>query len=195
MTFRPMAALADKQHRLPEQGRIRLGRQVQGTTKTGKQYTRPDKLTTLRFTSPNRDSIEQLARLYGGTVDPWQDEHEVVTDAPEVPIVLPTGDPLGNTPIYELWNRGGLARRCDGETVTCPKRVSDDEVEMAVEPCLCNARQLAECKVTVRLSVILPEVPFGGTWRVETHSWNAADELPGMVEAIRAFSQRGFVRA
>jgi hypothetical protein len=156
---------------------------------------RPDKLTTLRFTSASRDAIDMLAKLYGGTVQPWETGWEVVTDAPEVPIVLPTDDPLGGTPIYELWTRGGLSRRYDGETAVCPKRISDDEVVMEEVPCVCNADQLAGCKVTVRLSVILPEVPFAGTWRVETHSWNAADELPGMVEAIRSFSERGFVRA
>lgn len=191
-TFRPFEAVNNRHHRLPEAGRIRLGRQV--PTRNGK--TRPDKLTTLRFTSNDKSSLETIAGLYGGTVEPWNNEWETITKAPEVPIVLPVDDPLGGTPIYELWSRGGLERRCDGETASCPKRVSDDEVVYEEQPCLCNHRQVAECKVTLRLSVVLPEVPFGGVWRVETHSWNAAAEIPGMVAAVQAFASRaGFVRA
>jgi len=190
-TFRPMAARTSRPVRLPEQGRIRLGEK---DPKRGF----PKKLHTLRFTSPDRNAIDAVANLYGGTARAWQNgntaEHEVITEAAEVPVVLPD-EPLGGTPFYELWDRGGLRRRCDGVTATCPVRVNDNEVDYAEEPCVCNARERAECKVTTRLSVVLPDIPFGGTWRLETHSWNAADELPGMVEAVRQFANRGFVKA
>lgn len=193
MTYRPMTPRT--KYRMPEHGRIRLG--VQVPTKTGK--TRPEKLTTLRFTSQDRAAIEALAALYGGQARPWQNgnraEYEVITEAPEVRIVLPE-DPLGDTPFYEMWAGRSLQRRCDGETAVVPTRVGKDDVDLVECPCICNEQKRAECKVTSRLSVIIPNIPFGGTWRVESHSWNAADELPGMVHAVQEFSRRSpFVMA
>lgn len=187
-TFRPMAART--KYRMPEHGRIRLGIQVPTRT-PGK--TRPEKLMTLRFTSADRGAIDALAAIYGGSPRPWQNgnraEHEVITEAPEARVILPP-DPLGDTPYYELWSKGGLQRRCDGDTMSCPTRVGKDDVDIIEHPCQCNAQKRAECKVTIRLAVILPDIPFGGTWRVDSHSWNARDELPSMVEAIQSFSQR-----
>lgn len=190
MTFRPMESVHSAPRRLPEQGRIRLGQLVA----MGNGKTRPDKLSTLRFTSPHQGAIAAIAALHGGDVRPWENEWQVVTDTAEIAIVLPP-DPLGETPIYEMWAKGSLQRRCDGETVVCPKRVSNTEVAMETSPCICNRVQQADCKPTTRLAVILPDIPFGGVWRLDTHSWNAADELPGMVAAIQSFTARGFVRA
>jgi hypothetical protein len=34
------------------------------------------------------------------------------------------------------------------------------------------------------LKVILPEIPFGGVWRLESKGWNAFHELPGMAEML-----------
>lgn len=193
-TYRPMQPTAQARRRLPEAGRIRLGHQVRA--QSGKM--RPDKLSTLRFTSETRTLIEAIADLHGGAVKPWlngkRQEFEVITESSEIPVILPP-DPLGDGATYEMWAGGSLQRRCDGEVAVCPTRVSNDEVAMVEKPCICNERQLAECKVTLRLNVIIPDIPFGGTWRLDTHSWNAEAELPGMVEAIQAFQSAGFSRA
>lgn len=47
------------------------------------------------------------------------------------------------------------------------------------------------CKVVTRLNVILPEVRFAGVWRLDTHSWNAAQELPGMVDMVQQMQGAG----
>lgn len=192
MGFRPRQLVGQMERRMPEQGRIRLGRQV-ATAKGGK---RPDKLTTFRFTGRQYDVVAKIAELWGGSVAKWQDEWEVITDTHEIEVVLPD-DPMGDTPIYELWSAGGLERRCDGEVCSSPRRVGNqpDDIEVVASGCICNAKQIEECKVTTRLRVILPQLPFGGTWRLETHSWNAATELPGMVDTVKAVTTGGFVKA
>lgn len=84
-------------------------------------------------------------------------------------------------------------RRCDGEQVEVPRRVADD-VEMVMSPCICVKNDFMECKPKTRLSVILPEIKFGGAWRIETSSWNAAQEMPGMEEMLQNLQAGGIVR-
>lgn len=186
MGFRPMQ-LAGERGRLPEQGRIRLG-------KRGEKF--PTALKTFRLTSADRSALDRAATIWGGEVTVWENEWQLITEASEIEIVLPH-DPLGGTPIYELWGGASLQRRCDGEMATVPRRVGNqpDDVEYDQVPCVCNARKLEECKPKTRLSVILPQLPFGGTWRMETGSWNAAEELPGMVETIEAVAQGRAIKA
>jgi len=58
-------------------------------------------------------------------------------------------------------------------------------------PCICHAKGVQECDPKLRLQAILPELDFQGTWRLETGSWNAVHEIPGMVEAIGQLSAGG----
>lgn len=179
----------DLGRRMPEAGRIRTGKKTEGS-----RY--PTKLETFRFTSSNETLILELAALYGGDVIPWhpskgRNEFEVITTAKELPVILPP-DPLGGTPIYELWSGGGIVRRCDGVTATVSQRTADG-AEPAQVDCLCQA--VMDCKVTTRLSVVLADIRFAGTWRLETHSWFAAKELPGMVDAIAALQAAGYGKA
>jgi hypothetical protein len=176
--------------RLPDAGRIRIG--VKGSK------GQPQKLDRFRFTSTDPVALEQVADLYGGQITPWSDpkagagQFQVITEAREIRIALPP-DPLGNTPIYELWTGGGCARRCDGEV--CEMLTSgQDGLDLQQVPCICDAKGELACKVTTRLSVLLPEIRFVGVWRLDTHGWNAAQELPGMVELIRTLQDRGVVR-
>lgn len=173
----PIAQLG---RRMPTAGRLRAGK------KGGKGQ--PQKLDTWRATSHDREAVEQIAAIYGGAVREWNDpkvaagQYEVVTDAREVRIVLPP-DPLGDTPIYELWSGGGCQRRCDG--VTCQTTVQGpDGGEPGEVDCICAHKGVLECVVKTRLSVVLPDVKFAGIWRVDTNSEHAAHELPGMVEMI-----------
>lgn len=172
--------------RMVEHGRIRLGEKgAKG---------QPVKIDSFRFTSHDEKAIRAIAKLYGGTVKPWnQGQFEVKTTSNDIPVVLPP-DPLGGTPIYELWSGGGCQRRCDGEIALVPQQ-GPEGFEMVEKPCVCEANETLACKPTTRLTVILPEINFGGGWRLESGGWNVAKEMPGMVDAIQEFAARGFTRA
>ena len=164
------------QRRHTEVGRIRLGQKLK--TKNGKEY--PAKLGTLRFTSPRRDLIEKIAVLYGGEARPWQPlkgnaQWEVITESKSVPVMVPPQDPA-EAQWLEAWTAGGCQRRCDGVT----EMISGG-------PCLCDPDPVnRECKMHTRVTVMLAEVPGIGVWRVDTGSWYAATELPGVAEFLAA---------
>ena len=167
--------------RMPEAGRIRLGR------KTSKAMTY---LEHLRFTSPDRDMLVQVAEMYGGKVAPWsdakaspKDQHELIIEADYVDVILPP-DCLSQW--YEKWAGRGCERRCDGEVCEVAGRN-----EMESVACLCRANQRRECEPYTRLNVILPGVSFRGVWRMQSKGWNAMHELPGMVEAVEALAASG----
>lgn len=157
------------QRRLRECGRIRLGEQR--TSSKGKRY--PASLPTFRFTSADRPAIDAVAEQWGGQVRQWQSpagpQWEVTVDRDRIGVIVPPTD-LALSQWLELWDAGGCKRRCDGSTET----LSDG-------PCLCdpNAR---ECQPTTRLSVIVPDLPAFGLWRLETHGYYAAVELAGVVD-------------
>lgn len=170
-----MSPILDIQRRYRELGRIRMGEKgAKG---------QPVKLTQWRLTSSNRGLLEVAAALWGGQVKDWTggpDEglHELHTATGELPIVIPPGrEPVSQW--MEQWTRGGCTHRCDGQRNTI-----DDT------PCSCSPEAPA-CKPTTRLSVMLPDLPDVGVWRLESHGWNAAAELPGTVEVIRAAAERG----
>lgn len=150
------------QRRHAEQGRIRLGHKVQGG--------RPAKLESFRFTSPNRSLIEALAELYGGTPEAWDNagipEHQVLSDSTSVPIIVVTN---GVSQWFEHWTAAGIGHRCDGTRDAKTNQLCSPD-----DP----AHQAAIEKPTTRLSVMLPELDSTGVWRMETHGWNAAAEIP-----------------
>ena len=164
--------ILDLQQRIRELGRIRIGQKV-ATSSGG---TRPSKLNRFRLTSPSRELLDRVAKQYGGTVAPWTPDggtgqYEVITEATRMPIKVP------NQPVsqyYELWSGGGCQRRCDGVTELLKDR-----------PCICGPDpQRRQCKPTTRLSVVLSEVPGVGVWRLESHGYYAALELPGVAELL-----------
>ena len=181
-TVVPLSAI---DHRAPEAGRIRIG------VKTGRAMKSID---TFRFTSPYKDIVEQLAARYGGVAQPWSDErarirdqYEVVTQANEIPVYLPAN---GLSVWYEKWSGGGCERRCDGVSCEVVQMHGDNAVPVQ-SPCICVAKGARECQPYTRLNVVLPELPFRGTWRLETKGWNALHELPGMFEMIRSLDESG----
>lgn len=187
---RPIVLLRDMGMRLPQAGRIRIG-------KKGPKG-QPVKLPTFRFTSSDHLALDEIAAAYGGKVSPWSDpkaaagQFEIITEAKELRVALPP-DPLGSSPCYELWTGGGCQRRCDGETCELLVR-SQDGLDLQQVPCLCSGEGVLACKVTTRLSVLLPDVRFVGVWRLDSHGWAAAQELPGMVSLIRSMQDKGIIR-
>jgi hypothetical protein len=161
------------QRRQTEVGRIRIGQKV--PTSNGKS-TRPGKLDRFRFTSPSRALIDQVAALYGGEVAEWAPptgakQWEVITQATSLPVVVP---PNSVSQWYETWTGGGCARRCDGQR----EMISDS-------PCMCSPEPAErECKPTTRISLMLADVPGIGVWRLETHGFYAATELPAVAELL-----------
>lgn len=177
----------ERDQRMPEAGRIRIGEKLSN---------RPTSIDTIRFTSPRKDLIEALAAIYGGVVQKWDEKSanppnqwQVKTTSSRVRVVL-TLDCLSQW--YEDWAMGkGCVRRCDGE-VCSTSQDSPDGAQMVELPCLCAAEGALKCKMVTRLSVIIPDIPFTGVWRLDTKSGNAAVELPGMVAAAQSVSRAGF---
>lgn len=167
------------QRQARELGRLRTG------TFNGRY---PQRSETWVITSHSRDYIEAAAETWGGDVEEWKPQGagakqwRVITEAKAVDAILPPGDPLSQA--YEQWTRGGCARRCDGQV----EQLSDSS-------CLCvqdwgpdfhlTAPKDAACKMTTRLSVILPDMPDLGAWRLETHSYYSASELAATVDVLK----------
>lgn len=172
--------IKDLQHKLRELGRIRLG------DRSGTRGA-PKRLETFRFTSANKTLIAAIAEKYGGDVEAWDDsprgrEWQVTSAAAEIDILVPPGIVNNPDQWYELWSGGGLQRRCDGETeqvqmrsCICP---SDTEDRLAL------AKQGGACDAITRLWLMLPGIAGIGTWRLETGSFYAAQELGGVTQML-----------
>ena len=165
-------SLIQLQQRMAQVGRIRLGEKV--PTSGGK--SRPKKLETFRLTSKDRTVIEEAARIYGGEPREWEREWEVVTTATALNIALVPDRSISQA--YELWGKASPRAK----DVTCLRRCDGDTEMLSGGACLCG--DPAECKLTTRLSVILRDVRTLGLWRLDTHSYYAAVELPASAQLI-----------
>lgn len=179
--------IKDLQMRARELGRIRMGAQVTGTSKAGKEFTRPAKLEKFRLTAHSRPLLEKAADLYGGEVKPWtpkggNPQYEVYTDATRIPIWVPPSE-NAITQWYETWSGGGCTHRCSG--------VGEEEL-ITGKPCDGGPLH-QQSKPTTRVSIILPEVEGLGVWRLESHGWNAAMELPEAAKVLQVTN--GYVQA
>lgn len=179
--------------RMPEQGRIRFGVKTDRAMKF---------IETFRFTSPDKEAITDIADYYGGEVKRWFDEKatpksqwEVITLVNELTVLLP---PNSIDVSYEEWSGGGLVRRCDGVTAEA-ERETPDGIGIDAFPCHCSEvigkGGSMLCNPVTRLNVILPDVRFGGTWRVQSNGWNASKELPAMAELISDMQNVGLIDA
>lgn len=171
------------QRRHAEIGRIRLGEQQEFSRRDGSTGTKPVKLTTFRMTSPSQDLIRSVAELYNGTVEPWDNngkpEWQVTTDAKAIPVIVVKG---GLSQWMEYWSGGGCIHRCDGtgDLNVITGDPCDLSEKVRVGKAVVNPH--AEAKPTTRLSVMLRDVETLGVWRLETHGWNAAAEIPAIAE-------------
>ena len=163
--------IIDIQKRSRELGRIRIGQQV--PTSNGR--TRPEKLDRFRLTSSSKHLLEQVAALYGGTVAEWTPkggtaQWEVITDSKRIPILVP---PQPVSQWLETWTGGGCVHRCDGQTNA-----------LTGDPCDPEDPDHQQARPTTRLNVVLRDVEGIGVWRLESHGWNAAMELPNAAEFL-----------
>lgn len=185
MTLAP-PRLIDVQRRYTTIGEIRLGEKR--TTGDGKK-SYPAKLETFRLTSKSLDAIKAVAERYGGSVERWPDgdAYQVITETDRLPIMLPpaSADVRPYSLSYELWSGGGLQRRCDGQNALIAR--GDQMIEA---DCMCNPDQ-RECHPTLRVGMFLPEVSGFGTWRLASTGFNAAAELPGMLDLLGRIGQSG----
>ncbi len=163
--------ILDLQKRARELGRIRLGQ------KSASGF--PEKLDRFRFTGHSQTLIAKIAELYGGEPREWTpaggtQQWEVISDTARVPIMVP---PQPVSQWYEFWTRAGCQHRCDGQRNVLTDEPCDPEDPKHIE---------AVKKPTTRLNVVLRDVEGIGVWRVETHGFNAAIELPDVAEFLAA---------
>ncbi|MCX4705688.1 hypothetical protein [Streptomyces sp. NBC_01373] len=165
-----------------------------GRIRTGYSRPNPDpdkrpipvKSKTFVLSSHSGEYIERAATLYGGRVEQWTPQNQsvaqyrVITEAKELRAILPAGDPLSQS--YEFWTGGGRERRCDGEV----EKISG-------QACICLARYGEDwherpaklvCRPTSRINVMLPDLPDLGVWRLESHSYYAADAMAGGLDTV-----------
>jgi hypothetical protein len=162
------------QRRQAELGRIRLGQK-------NPEKGFPMKLDRFRFTSVSEQYIRDLADLYGGTAQQWDNNGipswEVITDATSIPVIVVKN---GMSQWMEFWAGGGCMHRCDGVTNMLTGDPCDTTEKVQVGKKKVNPH--TEAKPTTRLSVMLPELEAIGVFRLETHGWNAAAEIPAVAE-------------
>lgn len=216
--------IIDLQRRLARTGAIRLGNRVPKVDRDGNPVldrrgnpvTYPNKLDTFRVTSPHRDVADAVARLFGGTVLPWQGargpEFEVITTRAELPVLVPA---QMIDPNLEFWGRNLKMRHCDGKTerikgtpCLCQQWNNHDHKYWDGRCQLCGVSERWQgqphthqfdhqgecetcgctriCKPTTRVNVMIPGVPGIGVFKVESHGINAASELPTLADMIAA---------
>lgn len=188
-----MSRLLDLQQKYRELGRLRTGAKT--IAQSGRSV--PTKLSTWRLTSASKTLLEAVAVIYGGTVEVWTDapsegtQYELTTDADTLHVAVPYGEVL--TQHWEMWSGGGCKRRCNGveqelvaRPCACPKDLEDRMEKAGLNP-------PQACRPHTRLSLILPDIPDVGVWRLETQSLNAAQELPAVFDILQASVARGEV--
>ena len=191
--------LLDVQRRGQQIGRLRIGQKVK-FMKDGVEKERPARLDTFRFTTGSEVHAQAIAQLYGGTVQPWGSEFEVITDKSAIAVTVPPRDEVV-TQWYEMWTGGGAARRCDSQAE-----------QISGQPCLCAAllerfespqdkalerSRLAAmnppraCKPVTRINVMIPDLPGLGVFRLDTHSYYAAVEIGDTARLMQMAQEQG----
>lgn len=190
--------LLDIQRRGQQLGRIRLGQTVM--TKDGKK--RPTRLDTFRFTTQSRIAAEAIAELYGGEIKDWNNEFEVITAKSAIGVTVPPRDQVVSQ-WYEMWTKGGCARRCtsqieqiSGGPCLCPHADDPDDIAQVEAAAKERARLAAmnppqACKTVTRISVMLPDLPGLGVFRLDTHSYHAAVEIGDAAALMQAARDQG----
>lgn len=191
-------AVLDIQRRGQQIGRIRIGQQVQA--KGGKM--RPSRLDTFRLTTQSKPTADAVAALYGGTVREWAGAWEIITGKDAIGVTVPPRDQVVSQ-FYEMWTAGGCQRRCDSQheqisngPCLCPHasnpRDEDEVARKAHERAdLAKQNPPRACKLTTRISVILPDLPGLGVWRLDTGSYYAGVEIGDAAKLMEMARDKG----
>lgn len=197
-------AVLDIQRRGQQIGRIRIGQQVATGKKDsdGHDKMRPARLDTFRFTTASKTSADAIAVLYGGTVREWQGQFEVITGKSEIGVTVPPRDQVISQH-YEMWTAGGCQRRCDsqreqisGGPCKCP-HADDPSDDAAVARAARERADLAAqnppqaCKIVTRISVMIPDLPGLGVFRLDSGSYYAATEIGDSAALMQMARDKG----
>lgn len=194
-------SVLDIQRRGQQIGRLRMGQQVKASN--GKM--RPAKLDTWRFTTASRVTADAIAELYGGEVRDWQrGQFEVITGKSEIGVTVPPRDEVISQ-WYEMWNKGGCIRRCDSQSeqisagaCLCP-HAEDTDDEAAVAAAARKRAEMAKlnppqaCKLVTRISVMIPDLPGLGVFRLDSGSYYAASEIGDAALLMQAARDKGIL--
>jgi hypothetical protein len=184
--------ILDIQRRGQQIGRIRIGQQVStGQTKRdGSPKMRPTKLDTFRFTTASRAQADAIAELYGGTVREWEGQYEVITRQNAIGVTVPPRDQVVSQ-WYEMWTKGGCQRRCDSQH----EQISNGPCQCPSDPQerarLARLNPPEACKTSTRISVMIPDLPGLGVFRLDTGSYYAASEIGDSAELMQMARDRG----
>jgi len=196
-------AVLDIQRRGQQIGRLRIGQQV-AVIKDGKDTgkTRPARLDTFRFTTGSRATAQAIAALYGGEIRDWSGEFEVITSKSEIGVTVPPRDEVISQ-WYEMWSKGGCQRRCDsrreqisGGPCLCPHAEDPSDADEVARKAL-ERSDLAKlnppqaCKLVTRISVMIPDLPGLGIFRLDTGSYYAAVEIGDSAALMQVARDRG----
>ena len=188
----------DIQRRGQQIGRLRLGVMVK--PENGK--ARPEKLATWRFTTASKVAADAIAELYGGEIRDWQGQFEVITKESSIGVTIPPRDQVVSQ-YYEMWNKGGAVRRCTGLTeilsgkpCMCPHasnmRDEDEVARKALERAnLAKQNPPQACSLITRISVMLPDLPGLGVFRLDTKSFYAAVEIGDTAQLLEMARAQG----
>ena len=191
-------AVLDIQRRGQQIGRLRIGQQVQAAN--GKM--RPARLDTFRFTTASRAAADAIAALYGGEVRQWEREFEVITAKSEIGVTVPPRDEVVSQ-WYEMWSKGGCQRRCDSQheqisngPCLCPHASNpadpDEVARKALERAdLAKLNPPQACKLVTRISVMIPDLPGLGVFRLDTGSYYAATEIGDSAALMQVARDKG----
>jgi hypothetical protein len=194
----PDMSLLDIQRRGQQIGRLRIGQQV--ATDSGKM--RPSRLDTFRFTTQSRPTAEAIAALYGGTIRDWEGQFEVITKESAIGVTVPPRDEVISQ-WYEMWSKGGCQRRCDSQSeqisggpCLCPHAANPaDEADVAAKALersrLASLNPPQACKIVTRISVMIPDLPGLGVFRLDTGSYYAAVEIGDSAALMQMARDKG----
>ena len=191
-------AVLDIQRRGQQIGRLRIGQQVQASN--GKMH--PARLDTFRFTTASRITADAIAELYGGKVREWERDYEVITGKSEIGVTVPPRDEVVSQ-WYEMWTAGGCQRRCDSQhdqisngPCQCPHAEDPSNAEEVAAAALERARLSKlnppkACGLVTRISVMIPDLPGLGVFRLDTGSYYAATEIGDSAALMQVARDKG----
>lgn len=183
----PVKTVVNLQRRLAQTGEIRIGMSVEIP---GKRNRRPVKSDTILMSTYDKLIATLVAEHYNAPApELWTPQGTnapkwlVKTGLTEIDIMVPPVDGVFSQ-FYEHWTGGECDRRCDGAVMTHP-------ASQRGRACVCGEDGQRDkdprfCKLTTRVSFMLPWLRSAGTWLLVTHGWNAGTELPGMVDLMQS---------